>query len=199
MHRHDLKKTEAGDLSKRIQLKKDLKCKSFRWYLENIFRGQKYIYDKNVTAYGFVRNPKSNLCLDILNRNEEKTEPLGVFSCSPRGEDSWTNQVFSLTKSGELRREETCAIANLSSGKVEMGKCIDLDIVKQKKKKVAYLRKKKQLWIHEKGGQIINMATKECMTAKKLESMDDIKLEPCDKNDLSQIWWFQTYSDLKVY
>lgn len=33
----DLLTVEAGDLSKRVQLREDLKCKSFRWYLENIY------------------------------------------------------------------------------------------------------------------------------------------------------------------
>lgn len=33
----DLKKTEVGDLSKRFELKANLKCKSFKWYLKNIY------------------------------------------------------------------------------------------------------------------------------------------------------------------
>ena len=33
----DINTVEAGDLSKRIQLKNDLNCKSFQWYLENIY------------------------------------------------------------------------------------------------------------------------------------------------------------------
>lgn len=33
----ELKNVSPGDLSERIDLRNKLKCKSFRWYLENIF------------------------------------------------------------------------------------------------------------------------------------------------------------------
>lgn len=33
----DLRTVESGDLSKRIELRKSLNCKSFKWYLDNIY------------------------------------------------------------------------------------------------------------------------------------------------------------------
>jgi polypeptide N-acetylgalactosaminyltransferase len=66
MYRNDLKGKKAGDLRSRFKLKQNLKCKSFRWYLDNIFKGNKFVYDQKVTAYGTIMNIASNLCLDIL-------------------------------------------------------------------------------------------------------------------------------------
>ena len=41
-----------------------------------------FIPDENVKAYGTVKNLQNELCLDTLQRNENKgTVILGIFSC----------------------------------------------------------------------------------------------------------------------
>lgn len=45
----------VGDLTHRKQLRQKLRCKSFRWYLENVYP-EKFIPDENAFAYGQVRN-----------------------------------------------------------------------------------------------------------------------------------------------
>ena len=46
---------------------KDLQCKPFSWFLMNIYP-EKFILDdpKHVFAYGRLKNPTSNTCLDNL-------------------------------------------------------------------------------------------------------------------------------------
>uniref|UniRef100_A0A915DLN8 Uncharacterized protein n=1 Tax=Ditylenchus dipsaci TaxID=166011 RepID=A0A915DLN8_9BILA len=77
------------DLSERKALRERLKCHSFKWYLDNVIP-EKFIPDENVKAYGYVRNANGILCLDSLQRLENK----GHFS-------SWSMD-------NQLRRETTC-------------------------------------------------------------------------------------------
>lgn len=69
-----------GDLSERLELRERLNCKSFKWYLENVYP-EKFIPDENVIAYGRVQLRDRNLCLDNLQRDEDKPYNLGLYSC----------------------------------------------------------------------------------------------------------------------
>lgn len=50
----EVKKVSPGDLTDRMNLRKRLKCKSFRWYLENIYPESNL--RKNFTFLGEVRD-----------------------------------------------------------------------------------------------------------------------------------------------
>jgi hypothetical protein len=53
MHRGDLKTIDIGDTSARTKLRKDLKCKSFKWYLDNVLP-DKFIMTEHSLGYGRV-------------------------------------------------------------------------------------------------------------------------------------------------
>ncbi|KAI4454711.1 n-acetylgalactosaminyltransferase [Holotrichia oblita] len=59
-----------GDLTHRKQLRNKLHCKSFKWYLDNVYP-EKFIPDENYFAYGQIRN-KYNMCLDDLQLSDGK-------------------------------------------------------------------------------------------------------------------------------
>lgn len=68
----------------------------------------------NVRAYGYVRNGASGLCLDSLNRDEDKTHNLGLYVCAvDRPLDVWTNQVRLILKSLKLYFFVFCIFLNL--------------------------------------------------------------------------------------
>jgi len=48
---------DAGNLTDRFEVRKRLNCKSFKWFLENVYP-EKFIPDEDVQAYGMV-----SLCL----------------------------------------------------------------------------------------------------------------------------------------
>ena len=84
MHRPDLLNSDIGSVTNRLKFKQvrlqtwalwnlqifnsqDLQCKPFSWFLKNVYP-EKFILDdpKHVFAYGRLKNPTSNTCLDNL-------------------------------------------------------------------------------------------------------------------------------------
>ncbi|KAJ9592475.1 hypothetical protein L9F63_015891, partial [Diploptera punctata] len=104
MYRPDLKGRDVGDLSARRALRKKLQCKSFKWYLDNVCPG---IFVPTENVHGFGQVSTQHKCLDNLQQggNDEQYE-LGVYDCHSTVTAS---QFFSLSVSGELRRENMCA------------------------------------------------------------------------------------------
>lgn len=108
MNRPDLRDhPEAGDVTHRRMLREKLKCKSFDWYMQNVYP-EKFIPMKNVRAYGRVASKSGhNICLDDLSQNKDESYNLGVYTCY-RPEIT-QSQFFSLTNSGVFRTERSCA------------------------------------------------------------------------------------------
>lgn len=110
MSRPDLLNMSAGNLTSRLELRKKLNCSSFEWYLDNIYEKRKFVYDRNVLAYGWVKNAQSNLCIDVLNKHETHSESAGLYTCELMNHplNVTTNQLFSYSQKREIRREEGC-------------------------------------------------------------------------------------------
>lgn len=184
IHRMGLVNSDVGDLSERIELRKRLNCKSFKWYLDNVIP-EKFIPDENVKAYGMVRNQANDgeLCLDTLQRLENKeTVVLGVFLCQNSGSAS---QMFSLSNDNQLRRETTCV--NVSEEKLEgqfgakkalLEECINT-----------------MLWDfeHKKNGSLKHVKSGLCLDVSGLKSGDDVLFKECVEGKISQMWSFNKY------
>lgn len=185
MYRPDLGHIDYGDISDRINLRKKLHCKSFSWYLETVYP-QKFVLDQNVMAYGIVRNPISNLCLDTLNKDEDKTEPIGLYPCKNQ-KGVVMNQMLSLTEEGELRKEDNCAEVTAEYSKqwlpVMMAKC--------------HGKKENQEWTHVKGGAIVHSLTGKCLDATLGKPGSDAYVTDC-RGGHYQVWWFENYLDMQL-
>jgi polypeptide N-acetylgalactosaminyltransferase len=175
-HRTDLVTKDAGNFTDRIELRKRLKCKTFKWFLDNVYP-EKFIPDENVYAYGMVRNPSSNLCLDTLNKDEKMEFALGIYSCQG-GKSS--AEVFSLSRANELRREEVCADSTGGAGQtVMMRHC--------------HGHHGNQEWKHNRtSGTIIHTTSNYCLDRADIKSGGNVIINPCTGAD-SQIWEFEHY------
>lgn len=71
----------VGDVSERIKLRQRLKCKSFRWYLENIYPESPMPLD--YYYLGDVQNVDTQTCLDTMGRRTG--ENVGISYCHGLG------------------------------------------------------------------------------------------------------------------
>jgi len=109
------KNVDIGDVSERRALRKTLNCKSFRWYLENIYPESQMPLD--YYYLGEVRNAESQNCLDTLGR--KGGENLGMSYCHGLG----GNQVFAYTKRQQIMSDDNCLDASSPEGPVKLVRC----------------------------------------------------------------------------
>nr|CDJ89781.1 Glycosyl transferase and Ricin B lectin domain containing protein [Haemonchus contortus] len=178
VHRMGLKDLDVGDLTERKQLRERLKCKSFKWYLDNVIP-EKFVPDENVYAYGHVRTERG-LCLDTLQRLENKgTVILGVFGCQEGGSSA---EMFSLSKKHELRREATCVdVGNQLRPRVYNAVLFNCEETGGPE------------FEHTEGGFLRHKDRGLCLDVEGVEAGGDVTFTMCDEKKSSQKWSFDRY------
>ncbi|CAL1596675.1 unnamed protein product [Knipowitschia caucasica] len=111
--RPDLIGRSFGDVSERVQLRRRLQCRSFKWFLQNIYpemfssAGQKKngpmvqqrpLRRPRILQRGQLKNVGSGLCLVAQGRTSQKGGAVVLRSCDPRDQD----QVWALDEDGQL-------------------------------------------------------------------------------------------------
>lgn len=91
-----------GNFDKMLQLKKDLQCKDFDWFLQNVDKTKKDVTLENFKLLGAVRSrmsARSPKCLDSL-QNKGSNEPFGIYGChGDNGSQGW----FENAKTHQIR------------------------------------------------------------------------------------------------
>lgn len=166
--RFDLKKKRHGDVAERKELRANLQCKSFKWYLDNVYP-ELEVPDDNYIANGEVRNPDSSICLDTLGKQDGA--PVGLYVCHGQG----GNQYFTLNSKGELKTEDNCLDYN--GHDLYIRECDNLG--------------QNQKWVY-KDNTIRNLRYDVClqMRSKKYASVG-----PCTKSKLQE-WTFNKIDDM---
>ncbi|XP_040912407.1 polypeptide N-acetylgalactosaminyltransferase 3 isoform X2 [Toxotes jaculatrix] len=107
-----------GDISKRVDLRARLQCKSFSWYLKNVYP-EVFMPDLNPLRFGSVKNVGKDSCLDA-GENNEGGKQLIMYPCHGLG----GNQYFEYSTHHEIRhniQKELCLHG--SEGTVKLEDC----------------------------------------------------------------------------
>ncbi|XP_023343361.1 N-acetylgalactosaminyltransferase 7 [Eurytemora carolleeae] len=110
---------DMGDISKQLELKKNLECKSFDWFINNIAPDMLHKYPKlpkNV-AEGSLLNKGLKYCLDPLGREAPAVIGNTSFFLS-HPSYSGNNQLVRLNEEGQLGLGERCIDATEHSAKL---------------------------------------------------------------------------------
>lgn len=189
-NRPELRKISFGDISERKALRNKLQCKSFKWYLDNVYPN-KFVPSEKVFAFGNARNPNTGMCLDSMSHNYDNTEPLGIYPCH-KDTNSGGNQLVSYTWRHEIRKEDSCAElssepekADKAARKVMMAPCGE-----------GAESEERQRWDHTRGGPLKHRQTGLCIEAAATD-LDAVLAKPCTGGH-NQVWWFLHYARPQV-
>ncbi|XP_078320629.1 polypeptide N-acetylgalactosaminyltransferase 13-like isoform X2 [Crassostrea virginica] len=97
-----VRSTSYGDVSERKALREKLHCKSFKWYLENVYPESQMPVEYH--ALGEIRNKATSQCIDSMGR--KSGEKVGLVQCHGMG----GNQVFAYSGSKQLATDDNLCI-----------------------------------------------------------------------------------------
>eukprot|EP01054_Gregarina_sp_Poly1_P007130 Gregarina_sp_Poly_1__7129@NODE_38_length_18185_cov_164_455735_g33_i0_p2_GENE_NODE_38_length_18185_cov_164_455735_g33_i0NODE_38_length_18185_cov_164_455735_g33_i0_p2_ORF_typecomplete_len662_score91_53Glyco_tranf_2_3/PF13641_6/1_9e14Glycos_transf_2/PF00535_26/2e11Glyco_transf_7C/PF02709_14/4_9e10Ricin_B_lectin/PF00652_22/7_4e09Glyco_tranf_2_2/PF10111_9/0_0002GlcNAc/PF11397_8/0_00057CDtoxinA/PF03498_14/5_6e03CDtoxinA/PF03498_14/0_12_NODE_38_length_18185_cov_164_455735_g33_i048246809 len=176
-----------GPLDEVKNLRKKLNCKSFDWYLKNVFPEMNVPSLEGAVA-GALGNPLSNKCLDTLQNS--KGGPVGPYGC--HGQHG--SQAFLLDGQGTLSSAqssfEACVYPVKNGGTLESKpKCSQrwkFEVVESAPKLKPSFGDVEELlpqgWLRATGGAFDG----QCMTYKRTGEV--LCLEPCDTDNDAQLW-----------
>lgn len=169
-------KGDFGDISDRKHLRNDLQCKSFKWFIENIY--PEIFIPGDAVAQGDIANKWSNKCVDSPANSETKNERVNLWPCHGQG----GNQYWLFSKNGEIRRDETC-LDHSGGEAVNIYPC--------------HGSKGNQLWRYNaETKQVVHASSNKCLAVSA--NREDLIMDVCDASDEKQKWDFENYDPTKL-
>lgn len=195
---------EAGDVTERKKLRETLQCKSFKWYLENIYPEAPLPAD--FKSLGAIVNRFTEKCIDTNGKKDGQSP--GLQGCHGSGGNQTfqfadrhklhirvlvnrferspllvNTQAWSLTGKGEIRSDDLC----LSSGHVyQIGSELKLERCSVSKINIKHIFE-----FDETVGSLLHKKTGKCVTGADQR----VTLDECGVGRKDQLWQLEGYQN----
>ncbi|KAG5672040.1 hypothetical protein PVAND_002202 [Polypedilum vanderplanki] len=166
-------KGNFGDISSRVELRKNLNCKSFKWYLENVYPEQ--IVPDNL-GEGYIKNIglDNSPCLDAPIIDSQMKTQVAFYGCHNMG----GNQFFEFSRDHEIKRKERCLDYSKDTNELAFVPC--------------HKSKGNQYWsyiIDTK--QFYHKQSNRCLSLERQSYTYLPSMVHCDEKSKNQQWEFQ--------
>ncbi|XP_022917093.1 putative polypeptide N-acetylgalactosaminyltransferase 9 isoform X2 [Onthophagus taurus] len=170
-------KGDYGDVASRKSLRKKLGCKSFQWYLDNVY--PELFIPGEAVASGEIRNNGygGRTCLDAPSRKSDLYKAVGLYPCHKQG----GHQYWMLSKFGEIRRDEACL--DYSGKDVILYPC--------------HGSKGNQYWEYDPDTKLLKHGSSDkCLGIN--QGKDKLVMEHCDEELTHLRWTLENYDSSKL-
>ncbi|OXB63782.1 hypothetical protein ASZ78_009028 [Callipepla squamata] len=176
-----------GDVTERRLLREKLKCKDFKWFLENVYP-ELHVPEDRPGFFGMLKSRgMANFCFDYNPANEHEITGHRVilYPCHGMGQ----NQFFEYTSHNEIRyntrQPEACAAVIAGTDYLTMNLCQENIRLVPENQKFAF----------REDGTLFHMQTQKCLQAESNSYNGNPApvLRPCTDSDY-QKWFFKERS-----
>lgn len=170
-HLLDKKVIDIGNLTEQIELRKKLKCKSFKWYLENVFPDMD---TPVVKAEGPIFNQGLRKCLAL------QKDSLSFEICDIQN----PNQQFNYTWMKNIQHQDLCVAAQSAGSGFALLPCDNT------KRELRWFYKTSSSALTE---HLISEFVPDHMCLEAEPRDDSVRLRPCQPSSVFQKWKFTRY------
>lgn len=157
-----------GDITERIKLRKNLGCKSFKWFIDNVY--PELFIPEFIKGYGMIG--ANQMCLDNWVESNDIYQPITLKKCYSTSLGG--SQFWYYSDKNEIRKEEYCVDYSGDENKgVRLYPC--------------HGNYGTQQWDYQQEtGFIINPLSQRCL--KVSDDMSNVEVKNCDSGDVNQRW-----------
>ncbi|CAF3391363.1 unnamed protein product [Rotaria socialis] len=184
----NMRNVKPGDISKQLELRKKLECKSFKWFMENVAYDLPLYYPPVPLppyAQGEIRNWNSSLCIDTKHGGEHATFGLNLCLRDEQGRSG--EQEFELSWRQDIRpigRELCFDVPNRSErAPIILFTCHGM-------------RGNQHFAYDINNHHIIHVSTHLCLNCDLDSRL--IFMEKCDGKSKTQRWSFYSYNETLI-